>query len=209
MKLIYVWDAHCGWCYGFEPEMQKFVKLYPELELEMISGGLFVGTDSVPIGKLGYIKGAIQKIKKVYDVIYSEKYFSIADEGSLVLNSIHPAIAFKLLMESIPNDRQVEFASDIQKQFFVDGKSLSEIETYHELFEKYDIPEEKLALLQENWNNEKIAYEDYHRAMELGVEVFPTLYLEIDGKRFDMQPVGATVEQLNSNYKKILDENLF
>lgn len=39
MKLIYVWDAICGWCYGFESVLTKFVRNHPELELKMVSGG--------------------------------------------------------------------------------------------------------------------------------------------------------------------------
>ncbi|REL29339.1 DsbA family protein [Thalassotalea euphylliae] len=40
MRLVYVMDPMCGWCYGFAPELTSFLANHPEAEVEWIMGGL-------------------------------------------------------------------------------------------------------------------------------------------------------------------------
>ncbi|RBA24324.1 DsbA family protein [Herminiimonas fonticola] len=47
MKLIFVGDPMCSWCYGFGKEMTALAKLHPELPLEIVVGGLRAGTTDV------------------------------------------------------------------------------------------------------------------------------------------------------------------
>jgi putative protein-disulfide isomerase len=49
-RLIYVWDAYCGWCYGFSKSLRAFYKNHPDIPLEVISGGLFQGDQLSVIG---------------------------------------------------------------------------------------------------------------------------------------------------------------
>ena len=43
MKLLYVGDPMCSWCYGFGKEMTALMTLHPGLELEIIVGGVRAG----------------------------------------------------------------------------------------------------------------------------------------------------------------------
>jgi putative protein-disulfide isomerase len=43
MKLIYVGDPMCSWCYGFGKEMTELKAMHPELGLEIVVGGLRAG----------------------------------------------------------------------------------------------------------------------------------------------------------------------
>jgi hypothetical protein len=40
MRLLYVMDPMCGWCYGFQPELENFLVKYHSVKLEWIMGGL-------------------------------------------------------------------------------------------------------------------------------------------------------------------------
>ena len=44
MKVYYIFDSYCGWCYGFETILKPFVEAHPELEVTALSGGLFTQT---------------------------------------------------------------------------------------------------------------------------------------------------------------------
>lgn len=50
--LIYMWDAYCGWCYGFSKSLQAYHENHPELPLIVLSGGLFVGNKKLPLASL-------------------------------------------------------------------------------------------------------------------------------------------------------------
>ncbi len=44
MKLIYVYDALCGWCYGFSPVITDFSARHAsEFAVEVVSGGMVLG----------------------------------------------------------------------------------------------------------------------------------------------------------------------
>lgn len=47
MKLIYVADPMCSWCYGFGKEMTAFHENHPELPLQIVVGGLRAGATDV------------------------------------------------------------------------------------------------------------------------------------------------------------------
>jgi putative protein-disulfide isomerase len=47
MKLIYVADPMCSWCYGFGKEMTALTAAHPELPLEIIVGGVRAGATDV------------------------------------------------------------------------------------------------------------------------------------------------------------------
>ena len=33
MKVYYIFDSYCGWCYGFETILKPFIEAHPELEV--------------------------------------------------------------------------------------------------------------------------------------------------------------------------------
>ena len=43
MKLVYVGDPMCSWCYGFGKELAQLRAALPALELEIVVGGLRAG----------------------------------------------------------------------------------------------------------------------------------------------------------------------
>lgn len=43
MKLIYIADPMCSWCYGFGKELSALVERHPDLPLEIVAGGLRPG----------------------------------------------------------------------------------------------------------------------------------------------------------------------
>ncbi|MFM0227132.1 DsbA family protein [Paraburkholderia dipogonis] len=47
MKLIFVGDPMCSWCYGFHKEMTTIVGAMPDLEVQVVLGGLAAGSTQV------------------------------------------------------------------------------------------------------------------------------------------------------------------
>lgn len=47
MKLIFVGDPMCSWCYGFGKELSALTALHPELELDIVVGGVRAGATDI------------------------------------------------------------------------------------------------------------------------------------------------------------------
>lgn len=45
MKLIYVMDPMCSWCYAFSLELEEFLTKHSNLEIDYIMGGLAPDSD--------------------------------------------------------------------------------------------------------------------------------------------------------------------
>lgn len=204
MKLIYVWDAICGWCYGFESVLTKFVQNHPELELKMVSGGLITGDRIKPIREYSYIKNSNAQISQIYGVEFSDAYNAMLDEGSTVLNSNQPGLVFSVLREVVPSEKWVDIGWDMQKLMYLEGKSLSNFDAYKAIFEKYGIATKIIEKIRANWNDTTIPENDFNQARELGVSSYPTLLIEHDGKYFDIRTGTETLEELEDNYQKVL-----
>ncbi|TDM45382.1 thioredoxin [Macrococcoides goetzii] len=207
MKVYYIWDAYCGWCYGFNSIFKPFHENHPELEIEMISGGLFVGDNSKKIGEYGFFEEGNKQIALLFPVNFGEKNKQLIEEGTLVLDSYGPANAFAVLRELVPQKEWSELAYAIQQQYFVEGKSLSDIDTYMELAEKFRLDEAQLKKsLVQAFSDNKRAEKDFVSAYQKGATSFPTVIAEVNGKFYDLRGQAMSVEDLENNYQILSKE---
>ena len=116
--LIYCYDAYCGWCYGFSPIIKKIAEEYSfQLDVEVLSGGMMIGENKMPIEKIGpYIQGAYKRVEEVTGIKFGDDFLwhtANPDKSDWVMNSEKPAIALCIFKEIYP-ERQPEFAGDLQ-----------------------------------------------------------------------------------------------
>ena len=204
MKILYFWDAYCGWCYGFDKIFTKFYENHSDVEIEIISGGLFFGDNSKKIKEYGYFQEGNKKISEMYDVEFGEEYNKVLEEGEMILNSVHPAIAMDVVKEFISNSKLLNFAYDIQCKFFIEGKSLSEVKTYVELSDKYEIDSSDFALkLTIAFKNTNPIHSDFIKTLNLGIETYPTAVLEKEGEFYDLRGYATEPEDIEIHFNLI------
>jgi putative protein-disulfide isomerase len=139
MKLLYFYDALCGWCYGFSPVIQKAYEEYKDkMEFEVVSGGMIIGQRIGPIGHVApYIKTAFKDVESASGVKFGEKFINdVLEEGSTVFSSIKPGIALTVFKSYHP-EKQVEFARRLHKAVYYDGIEPDKISSYKYLAEEY------------------------------------------------------------------------
>lgn len=201
MKVYYIWDAYCGWCYGFEKVFVPFVENHDELEVEMISGGLFFGKKLKEYPQMLDIN---KQIAAIFDVEFGSDYEELFVEGELALNSMHPAIAFSVFRKYLPTKKQANLAYRMQETFYTEGRVLADVEVYRDLAKEFNLDAEKIvAEIAEGFAKKDIYHEDFIRAQKLGAQGFPTLLIEKDGKMYDLRSGAMTLEELEKNYKII------
>ncbi|MFF1542597.1 DsbA family protein [Streptomyces sp. NPDC058291] len=184
MKLIYVFDAYCGWSHGFSPTLREMAARHPGLDVEVVSGGLFTGSRRVPIREFGYVRGANAQIAQLTGAEFGEAYERLTADGSFVMDSQAAARGFAALRRAAPA-RAVELATALQHAFYVDGLSLSDPATYRKIAERAGLDADLVVAAYEGAEAGSAAEADFARAAALGVDAFPTL-LAADGE-------GATV----------------
>ncbi|MFD9393564.1 DsbA family protein [Streptomyces sp. NPDC060000] len=174
MKLIYVFDAYCGWSHGFSPTIREVISLHPEVDVEVVSGGLFTGSRRVPIREFGYVQGANAKIAELTGAEFGEAYDRLIADGSFVMDSQAAARGLAALRQAAPA-RAAELATALQHAFYVDGLSLSDPAIYRKVAERTALDADDVAAALEAPETRAAAEADFARAVELGVNAFPTL----------------------------------
>ncbi len=191
MKLIYIYDALCGWCYGFAPAMRDFYQNHKnDFEtIDVISGGMITGEGIGAIGEVApYIKTAYKDVENRTGVQFGEKFLKdILEEGSAIFTSIPPSIAlsiFKKETQENPqlagekNEKILHFAEDLQSLIYFDGIIPKDYSKYGELATKYGLDNTDFVEKMNNSDYEKLAQKDFQLSQDFGVNGFPTLIIQ-------------------------------
>lgn len=212
IKIIYVYDALCGWCYGFSPVLKEcYEKHKNEFEFEVLSGGMMIGDRVGSINDIApYIKSAYHTVENTTGVKFGEAYLRVLEDGSMVLNSEMPSIALSLFKQYFP-DQSVLFAHEIQNALYFDGRDPSEIETYRYIAVNHGIDPDEFEVKMNLESSKEAAYYDFALAKQLRVESFPAVLIQSSETGFYLIAKGytdsATLELRIENVQKEL-ENL-
>jgi len=174
MKLVYVFDAYCGWSHGFSGTLREVAARHPGLPIDVVSGGLFTGSRRVPIRQFGYVQGANAQIAEMTGAEFGDAYQRLIADGSFVMDSEAAARGFAALRQAAP-ERAVELAAALQQAFYVDGHSLSDPGTYLSVAQASGLDGDAIVATFESPAGATGAQADFERAAGLGITGFPTL----------------------------------
>jgi putative protein-disulfide isomerase len=203
MQLVHVFDAYCGWSYGFARTLSELADRHPDRPVEVVSGGLFTGTRRVPVRQFGDVQSSNAKISRLTGVSFGDGYERLIADGSFVMDSEAAGRGMAVLREAAPR-RAPTLAAALQEAFYVDGLSLSDPATYRKIADANGLDADTIVAAFESPGADAGARADFRRARELGVDDFPTL-LAVDGGRTTVVAVGhATVQQLDQRLRRFL-----
>jgi len=211
-KIIYCYDAYCGWCYGFGPVIKElWLKHREQFDFETISGGMIPVQDTKHIGNIAqYIQGAYQTVEQTTGVKFGKDYLwhiFNPDESDWYPNSEMAAIAMAIFRESYP-DQTIAFAADLQYALYEEGRDLTDKEAYRHLLEQYNIDTEVFYQKLGSEAYKEKAYYDFSLIQQLKVNGFPTVFLQLDDAKLYMISRGfSTLEAVEQRMNKILAEN--
>jgi putative protein-disulfide isomerase len=185
LKIIYVYDAICGWCFGFSPVMAKFAEDYKDkVDIEVVSGGLKLGKGAGQLNTVApYIKTSYPDVERACGIKFGEKFVNgTLKDGTMILNSLPPAIALSIMKERYP-EKALTFAGILHKMYYVDGVEPENYEAYGEYAASigYDKSEFNAKMKDKAYFNK--AHNDFEYARTLGANSFPTVLIEQNGKK--------------------------
>ena len=179
--LTYVFDAYCGWCYGFGPAFAALVEhVGDRAEIRVLNGGLFIDDRARPIGSFGHIPQANGRISQLTGVTFGSSYEQVVREGTLVMDSLDAAAGFNALRNAAP-ERAAELTSAVQRAWYRDGRSLSDPATYAQIAHVLGLDGDAVAADAASQAARDQARREFTTTAELGVHEYPTLLLTVDG----------------------------
>ena len=208
--LIYCYDAYCGWCYGFSPVIKKIAADFKDkLDIEVLSGGMMIGDEVMPIEKIGpYIQTAYKRVEELTGIKFGEDFLwhiNNPDKSDWVMNSEKPAIALCILKEYYP-ERQLEFATDLQYTLNYEGRDLDDDEAYRHLLDKYNIQPEAFYSKLHAGEYKEMAYYEFALMKQLQVNGYPTVFVQTGELKFEMISRGYTAyEDVKERIEKVLN----
>ncbi len=202
-EIIYVFDALCGWCFGFSDVISKFAEKHQgEYNFKVISGGLIIGERVGPIGEMSdYILSAIPSLEKTTGKKIGAAYIDVLKKRTRVQNSLVPATALCILKSVIKN-QDVYLAHEIQELQFVQGLDLTLAESYKSLCAEFNINFEEFS---NNLNSPEFisqAEAEFNLASSWGVKGFPAVILNRGDTLFAISNGYTSLKDLEKNLSR-------
>ncbi|MDW7695668.1 DsbA family protein [Flammeovirgaceae bacterium SG7u.111] len=204
IEIMYVYDALCGWCYGFSPVIRQLSEKYGEqIKFTALSGGMVLRERVGPVGETaGYIKWAYKEVEDVSGVKFGNGFLTrILEEGSYMYSSEKPGVAMTAF-KSLSDKGQVEFAGKLQKALFFNGENLNRDDVYGQLVEDFSIDKEEFLKRLRSEEYRTLTYEEFNKVGDFGINGFPSLILKQGEKLYSLsrgyQGFDALDEQLST-----------
>lgn len=211
-KLIYCYDAYCGWCYGFSPIMKSIAEEYKDrLTVEVLSGGMMPASYAKPVSVIAeFVSKSYKRVEDLTGIKFGEDYLwhmFNPDKSDWIPHSEKSAIALCIFKEIKP-DLQLEFATDLQYALNFEGRDLTDDEAYRHLLDKYELDADDFyRKLHSDEYKEKARYE-FALCSQLQVTAFPVVLLQTGETKFYLVAKGFTyIEDMRGRLDRILKEN--
>ncbi|WP_423148284.1 DsbA family protein [Rubrolithibacter danxiaensis] len=208
IKVIYVYDALCGWCYGFSPVIKAVYEKYSaQTDFEVISGGMITGERTGPIGVVApYIKTAYRTVEETSGTTFGEAFLKVLERGELILDSEKPSIALSVFKSTHP-EKAVLFAHALQNEFYFNGRDLNEEELYRYIAVNFGLDPDEFIYKMQLEQFKQDAYYDFALARQLEVNGYPSVLIQNSDTHFYLIARGYTdLETLELRIQNVLSE---
>jgi len=204
-KIIYIYDALCGWCYGFSPVIEKIFQEYKnDFKFEVLSGGMITGDRVGPIGEVApYIKQAYKQVEATSGVKFGDAFLTELENGKAIFTSIPPAMAMNIFKQNKP-DEQVLFAAELQKMIYHEGIAPDNTQAYAAKVEQYGLDKQDFLIQMNNPDHKNATEKEFQKVARFGVRGFPTMIAQIDEKYYMLSNGYTSYDLLKEQMEQFL-----
>ena len=194
--VYYCYDAYCGWCYGFSPVIKAVSEEYADrLAFEALSGGMIPKESAQPIGRIaGFLREAYPAVEQTTGIRFGRDFLwhiENPEQSDWFPHSEKAAVAMVILKEHAA-ERSIEFASDLQKALYLEGRDLTDDEAYRHLLGKYGLSEEMFYSRLNDETYISRAHHEFSMVRQLQVTGFPAVLMQTGELRFILLARGFT-----------------
>lgn len=209
IKIIYVYDAFCGWCYGFSRVIKECYENHKnDFDFEVISGGMMIGEKVGSVNQVApFIKTSYHNVEEVSGVKFGDAYLRHLEEGTFILDSVPPSIALSVL-KSLKPDLSIPLIHDLQQSIYFEGKDPNDSSLYRYLSVNFGIDPDEFERKMGEDEFREAAYYDFALAKQLKVESFPAVLMQMSETSFYLIAKGYTdSDTLELRIRNVLKES--
>ncbi|HEY4071994.1 MAG TPA: DsbA family protein [Herbaspirillum sp.] len=209
MKLIFVGDPMCSWCYGFGKELSALTARHPELPLGILVGGVRAGaTDLLDDSGKQFRLTHWARVEENSGLPFNRKAF-LAREN-FVYDTEPICRAFVTARRLAPQAAQLPVFHALQNAFYVDGFDTTDGAVLAQVavaaLEKMGHALSAAAFHAEWSTPATIAATstEFAQVRKMGIRSFPALLLEVADQLIDISPGYAHVDQVDKQLRAVL-----
>lgn len=179
MKLIYIGDPMCSWCYGIAPQLEEVIEVQSEkMEVVFIMGGLRPHFDKKMIEMKSFLSQHWQEVNQATSQPFN---YGILNDKVMAYDTEPPCRAV-VTVRNIKPEIVDQFFKLTQEQFYVDNMDMNAASSYHKNLKTLDIDISVFDAQFSSEDMQKATANDFVQAQKLGVNSFPTILLEYNGQ---------------------------
>ncbi len=186
MKVYYLFDPLCGWCYGAKPALETVASQYP---VELTPTGLFFRSGRVMDADFAqYAWGNDQRIQRLTGQPFSTAYRENVLQGGGQFDSQNSLLALTAVREMAP-EQEIAVLSALQTARYIDGRDNADLNVIADILHTQGLGDVVPKLHDPQTKQTLLARINFGQqlAQRLGVSGVPQLVLERDGE-FELVP---------------------
>jgi putative protein-disulfide isomerase len=209
MKLVYVADPMCSWCYGFGKEMTALTQLHPELELDIVVGGVRAGaTDILDDAGKAFRLGHWERVQANSGLPFNREAFLA--RRNFVYDTEPICRAVVAARKLAPEADLLSVFRALQRAFYVDGldttdgRVLSEVGAAALAAVGHAVDADAFHAAWQAAETIAETQADFRKARAMGVRSFPALLLDTGKGLVEVSPGYAPAPEVDKRLRALL-----
>lgn len=208
MKLIYVADPMCSWCYGFGKEMTSIVESLPGVDLEIVVGGMGAGStqivdDAAKRVRLQYWA----RVEELSGAPFNREAWIARKDFVYDTEPICRAVVTARLIA--PEADLLKVFRALQRAFYIDGKDTTDGRVLAQAgadalaAQGIECDAERFFDTWATAEAIKATEADFMLSRQLGVTGFPTLFVEQNGRVGRLSAGYAQADKITATLRSL------
>jgi putative protein-disulfide isomerase len=172
MRLIYIADPMCSWCYGFGPELAKLLARHPDAAVDVVMGGLRpFNTKPTTQEFREMLREHWHHVSTASGLPFSE---SALEQPGFVYDT-EPACRAVVTARNIDAGKTLGYLKSVQAAFYRDGRDVTRGDELADIAGECGFERDTFRMHLASERMADATRADFARTQSLGVGGFPTL----------------------------------
>lgn len=209
MKLIFVGDPMCSWCYGFGKEMTQLKAMHPELEVQIVVGGLRAGgTELLTQEGKQFRLGHWARVEAASGLPFNrDAFMALKDfvyDTEPICRAVVTARRLKPQSDTLAVFRALQHAFYAEGRNTTDGSVLSQVGAAELRKQGFEVSDEAFQAAFNDVATIAETRNDFVKTRAMGINSFPALLLDNGKDLIQISPGYAHAQQLDVQLRAAL-----
>ncbi|WP_415894967.1 DsbA family protein [Neptuniibacter sp. PT34_22] len=200
-KFIYVMDPMCSWCWAFSPVISHLKDKYPELQWQLLMGGLAPDSDApMPEVMQQKLISIWQHIEEHTGTKFNFDFWS----ENTPRRSTYPACRAVIAAEQLESDSAFDMIEAIQQAYYQKALNPSDIEVLTNLAEGIGLNKDRFDSLMTGQEIQTELEQQIQQSHALGAQGFPSLFIATEAGAHAISYGYCGIEEVTRRIEAIL-----